>query len=203
MADRKRRHWTDEAVEAELRQLCQALGHFPSNSELRSMGRNDLAVQVSRRRGFVYWSVRVGTPRRESDSDTGWRGEDEAARSLQERGFTVTRRAGVTWPFDLLLEGVLRVDVKATRLHRYGHSLGWFYHIGKQPQSDLILLWQLDTGDFYAIPWYLCPRTNVTISQNGGKYAPFRNNILVIREMIAVRKEEERRMAPGLLDGSS
>lgn len=70
MADRKRRHWTDEAVEAELRLLCEALGHFPSSSELRSMGRNDLAVQVSRRRGFVYWSGRVGTPRRESVSMT-------------------------------------------------------------------------------------------------------------------------------------
>lgn len=202
MVERMRRHWTDEAVETEIRQICEALGHFPSSSELRTMERNDLAAQVSRRSGFIYWSERVGFKRRESDSDTGWRGEDDAARSLQEFGFSVTRRAGVTWPFDLLLDGVLRVDVKATRLHRYGHSLGWFYRIGKEPQSDLILLWQLDTGDFYAIPWYLCPRTNVTISQSGGKYARFLNNVLVIQEMAAVRKEEQRRMDSSILPAS-
>ena len=52
------------------------------------------------------------------------------------------------------------------------------------------MLWQLDTGDFYAIPWFVCPNTNVTISKTGGKYAWFRNNIEMIQSMARARQAE-------------
>jgi len=91
-------------------------------------------------------------------------------------------------------EGQLRVDVKAARHASYGADSGWFYRLGKVPQADLILLWQLDTGDFYALPWFVCPRTNITISTDGGKYAPYLNNLQIIREMLAAREAEKNRL---------
>lgn len=189
-----RRQWTDEELEDEARKIATALGHFPSCSELKEMGRNDLACLMGRRGGLIHWSEKIGIPRRHSDSDTGWEGEDAAAQCLGELGFDVARRGGVKWPFDLLVGGLLRVDVKAARMATYGYCRGWFYRIAKEPQSDLILLWQLDTQDFYPLPWFLCPRTNVTISRSGGKYMPFRNNDTVIRDMLALRQQEQQRM---------
>ena len=100
-------------------------------------------------------------------------------------------------PFDLLIDDVLRVDVKAARLCCYEHCRGWFYRIGKHVQSDLILLWQLDTVNFYVIPWFECPRTNVTISEGGGKYARFQNNTEIIRCMLSLRKQERQHLGCG------
>lgn len=194
MSTNGRRTWDDAKVAVELRHAADALGRFPSSTDLRAMGRNDLACQVSRRGGFIHWSERLGIKRRRSDSDTGWVGEAMAADRLQAFGFTVTWRKGVKWPFDLLIDGILRVDVKAARQRRYGHCQGWFYRIGKIPQADLVLLWQLDSGNFYAIPWFLCPRTSITISRDGGKYAEFRNNIDVIKEMRDMRQRERQRL---------
>lgn len=158
------------------------------------MGRLDLANQISKRGGFVAWSMKLGIPRVASDSDTGWEGEEAAASRLTELGFHVQLRCALKSPFDLLVDDLLRVDVKAARFKRHGYCQGWFYRIGKIPQSDVILLWQLDTGVFFAVPWFFCPHTNVTVSRTGGKYAAFRNNVSLLREMIDARRQERDRL---------
>jgi len=194
MSKNTRRRWTSSEFERELQEVAHSLGHFPSNSELRDMGRLDLANQITKRGGFVTWSQKLGIPRVASDCDTGWEGEENAMNHLTKLGFHVESRTTLKCPFDLLLNGVLRIDVKSARFNRYGNCQGWFYRIGKIPQSDVILFWQLDTGDFYAVPWFLCPHTNVTISQSGGKYTSFRNNTNLLREMIDARRQERNRL---------
>ena len=199
MASKHRSQWDDARFDSELRSVIEAVNHFPTNSELRAMGRLDLANQIARRGGFVSCAKVFGSERLKTASDTGWIGEEEATARLRYLGFTVELRDGVKCPFDLLVDRVLRVDVKSARLFRYQHSCGWFYRIGKHPQSDVILLWQLDTGEFYAIPWFVCPRTNVTISRDGGKYVAFRNNVTLIQDMVAIRKQELERLGTNML----
>lgn len=189
-----RKTWDDEQVEAEVRRIADGLGHFPSNTELVGMGRNDLSNQISRRGGFLHWAAKIGIDRQRSGSDTGWAGEAQVMSLLTELGFAVQRPMGVKCPFDILVNDLLRVDVKAARRAQYGACVGWFYRLGKVPQADLILLWQLDTGDFYALPWFICPRTNITISSNGGKYAAYHNNLDVIHEMLTAREAERDRL---------
>jgi hypothetical protein len=187
---RPRRRWTDEVFESEIRNVASALGRFPTVSELAAMKRRDLSSEITRRGGFTRCAQAFGLTRIESDSDTGWEGERAAAQRLTELGFQVAVPGAVKCPFDMLIDQVLRVDVKSARLCRYQHSVGWFYRIAKYPQADLILLWQLDEAGYYALPWYVCPRTNITISRDGGKYAAFRNNDRVIREMVELRRGE-------------
>lgn len=185
-----RQRWDDSRIEGELRGVAEAMGRFPSTSDLRDMGRLDLTNQVERHGGFLHWARKLGIERRVSDSDKGWKGEDAAADRLARAGLAVTRRTGVKCHYDLLIEEVLRIDVKSARLTQYQHCREWFYRIGKYTQADLILLWQLDTGEFYLIPWFVCPSSNVTIATNGGKYARFRNNIEIIRSMATARQKE-------------
>ena len=189
-----RRTWDDNQVDVEVRQIAKDLGHFPSRSELSDRGRNDLAMQIQRRGGFIHWAGRIGIGRLRSNSDTGWEGESQAAQRLADAGFSVARATGVKSPFDLLLNGLLRIDVKSARRATYGACSGWFYRLGKIPQSDVIFLWQLDTGDFYSLPWFICPRTNITISVTGGKYIAYRNNLQIIRDMLVAREAERDRL---------
>lgn len=194
-----RTRWTDAKLEEAIRGIASELGHFPSNAELSEMGRLDVANRITRSGGFRHWASLTGIPHVSSDSNTGWAGEDAAAHRLEALGFTVTAREGVKCPYDLLVDGVLRIDVKAASYQEYGRTKGWFFRIGKQPQADMIMLWQLDKGIFYAIPWYLCPFTNVTISRSGGKYVAFQDNVDVIRKMVFVRRREQEQMKPSVL----
>lgn len=182
--------WGEDAIESEMRMVCDALGWFPSSTELREMGRNDLACAISKSGGFLKWADRLGVPRRHSDSDTGWQGEREFDHVMAMHGHAVTKPEGVKSPYDRMIDGVLRVDVKAARYASFGPSRGWFYRIAKHPQADLITLYQLDTGDYYALPYWVCPTTNVMISRDGGKYAKYRNDIGLIRQMIKTRQNE-------------
>lgn len=183
--------WTDEKCEAELRRLCETMGHFPSANELRAAGHNALCCRITKTGGIIKWAERLGMHRAHSDSDLGWEGEIAFMRMLQARGFTCERSKAVKAPFDLLVEGVLRVDVKTARFASYGHSSGWFYRIGKLAQSDLVVLLKLDAGDFYALPWHVCTTSNMTITLTGKTYVRYLNNWGLIESMATTRTQEQ------------
>jgi hypothetical protein len=182
--------WTDEIISAELHAIAATLGHLPSAGELRDRGRNDLCCAITRSGGLIKWSERLNIPRLASDSDFGWQGEAESMSLLSAHGFNVSKPEGVKAPFDILVNDILRVDVKTANFATYGHSSGWFYRLGKIPQADLMFLYQADTGNFCAVPWHICPSSNVTISRGGGKYDWFINNWQLIESMVAVRTHE-------------
>lgn len=191
-----RKTWTEARIEGELRQVAASIGSFPSCQDLRYVGKNDLACQVSRNGGFLAWSERLGIPRRHSDSDTGWDGEIAVMEAMRARGLKVERQTAVKAPYDLLVNGSLRVDVKAARFATYKNGksgeacAGWFFRIGKQPQADIILFYKLDTGGIYPVPWWDCPTSNVTITPTGHRYAKYENNWSIIDRMLEMRTAE-------------
>jgi hypothetical protein len=190
-----RRTWSTAEVEAEATRLASTLGHFPTNSELRAIGRNDLAMQITRRGGFAEMAKRLGIDRIESASDLGWDGERAVCERLTARGFSVTGSRGVRSPYDLIVDGVVRVDVKTAARTTYRHNgdgsfSGWFYRIGKYVQSDVVILFQKDTGACYVLPWWVCNATNITLCGLGGIYAEYRNAFHIIDSMVASRAQE-------------
>lgn len=185
-----RKSWTEQMIATELSAIIASDRVMPSASRLRQLGRNDLAVKISRTGGFIAWAKRLGASREHSDSDTGWNGEVEFAKKLAVMGFSVTRMDAVKSPYDLRVNGCVRVDVKSAKYAEYGPCRGWFYRVGKEPQADIIALYQIDTKSVYFIPWSVCPVSNVTISRDGGKWSPFKDRYDILRELIAARSSE-------------
>jgi hypothetical protein len=190
---RARMKWDDETIADAIRGIAGKTGYFPSCGALRDMGRNDLACAISKSGGFTQWALRLGVPRKQSDSDFGWDGEMRVQGMFLSRLFACVRSSGVRAPYDLLVNGILRVDVKTANYAEYPPCRGWFYRVGKIPSSDIVFLYQMDTGDFYALPWWECPTTNVTIARNGGKYVNRKNNWPLLSEMVAARTVERDR----------
>ena len=124
-----RRMWTLDMVRSESEKIAKNLGHFPSSKELRVLGRNDLACQISRRGGFLKISDDIKIPRERSDSDTGWEGEFNVLKHLETLGFSCKTRKGTKCPFDMIVDDAVRVDVKSAPYCVYGYSKGWFYKI--------------------------------------------------------------------------
>lgn len=179
-----RMQWTSEIFDQELKKITDGLGRMPTNSELQQLGRCDLANQITKRGGFAKNAQSRGLSQVASDSSFGWEGEVEASRLMMASGFVVERSTAVRWPFDLLVNDCVRVDVKTAKYAEYGPSKGWFYRIGKSPQADVIFLLQSDTGSAYIMHWLDCPSSNITISRDGGKYARFKDNYNLIAKLV-------------------
>jgi len=171
--------------------IAKLIGKMPTVSYLKETSQNDLANQITRRGGFISWADRLGLKRDHSDSDTVWDGEKKVERILVSHGLQAERQSAVKWPFDILVNGILRIDVKSARYAEYGPCKGWFYRIGKVPQADLIALHQIDSGSTFYIPWFKVPSSNITISVGGGIYASYMNAIDVVKEMAAMRSMEK------------
>lgn len=190
----RERFWTDERIDTELRRVTGALGSFPSAAELRQLGMNDLCCAVTKAGGLIAWADRLGLARKHSDSDTGWDGERSVQALFTERNIECVRCHEVKSPYDLLAAGVLRIDVKSARYAAYKSdgctSAGWFFRLGKHVQADLVILYMLDEGTFYALPWWVCPSGNITVSVGGGKYAPYADDWPLIERMIRTRTNE-------------
>lgn len=177
-------------VMAEAKMVADGLGHFPSKDELDRLGRSNLSNQLTRRGGFVFWTAKCGYQRIISDSDYGWAGEKLVSEMLQNRGHNILIKEGVKSPYDLIVDDVLRIDVKTAKKMTYQHVTGWFYRIGKYVQSDVVILLQSDTKDIFILPWWECVTSNITLSITGGKYAKFKNRFDILNNMIVARKNE-------------
>lgn len=182
--------WNEAKVAQQILENYNATGRFPTCSFLKESGQNALSCEIVRTGGFLKWSERLGISRQHSDSDTGWSGEIDVAEILKQNGLESKRSENVKWPFDLLVEGVLRVDVKTAKYATYGHCSGWFFRIGKTPQADLIALYQSDDKSIHWIPWNMVPSTNVTITKTGKTYSCWKNNMELVRSMASSRKRE-------------
>jgi hypothetical protein len=187
--------WTAERIETELRGVAEALGSFPTTADLRATGRNDLSCAVTKAGGLIQWAERLGFDRKPSDSDFGWEGEKSFASLCTVQGLSVERSNGVKAPWDMTINGALRIDVKTARWHVYRVTGGWHFRVGKRPQADVVVLYQADRGDFYGVPWWACPTTNITLMESGGKYAPFKNNWDRIKAMLEIRQAEMAQQA--------
>jgi hypothetical protein len=194
-----RTKWTEAMIAERIMEIHRNIGKFPTNAYLKETGQSDLANQITKKGGFLAWADRLGLQREHSDTDTGWSGEIEVMELLKKDWSNVTRSIAVKAPFDLLINNVLRVDVKSARFAKYGPCSGWFYRIGKMPQADVIALYQLDTKEVYWIPWNRVPTSNITISKSGGMYALFRNNIDIVRRMLATREAEDKWVTENIL----
>ena len=190
-----RKTWTEAMISDRIMENYRITGLMPTNQYLKETGQCDLVGQISKKGGFLKWAERLGLAREHSDSDTGWDGEKRVQEILESAGFQVERCTAVKWPFDLLVNKVLRVDVKSANFACYGASKGWFYRMGKAPQADLIALHQLDTGKTYWIPWNIIPHSNVTISTDGGKWARYKESIWIVQSMLEPRQAEAEKLS--------
>lgn len=167
---------------------------MPSASELRQMGRNDLAVYIGRNGGFKFWSNEMGVNMKNSETLFGWSGEAFVKEKLEEIGY-IAEKCLTRCHYDLLVDSILRIDVKCANYAEYGPSQGWFYRLGKEITADIVICARMDLRDYYVFPWNHVPSTNLTISKTGKKHTNYYMANHIIQSMLEVRKLEKNRLS--------
>lgn len=145
--------WNDELIESELRSVVSAMGinRMPSMGEMSKFtGNYKLSNAISRYGGFHHWADKLNLNLKSSDSLHGWAYEDFVQSHLESLGYFVERMKTL-YPYDMLVNDTVKVDVKGSKKHmgKAGNS-GNFYSFNLAKNSatcDIFILCLIGAKD--------------------------------------------------------
>ncbi|MEJ8548433.1 hypothetical protein [Brevibacillus borstelensis] len=146
------RIWSEERVKDEILECMRILliDRMPTAQELVSIGRNDLHCKISKTKRYSGWAEELGILLKSCDTRTGQSYEAVVKDLLEQRGYQAERMS-TKYPYDLLVNGHLKVDVKVAKPHMLrGESRVHTFAIRKVKQTcDLYVLMALDEEDHF------------------------------------------------------
>lgn len=187
--------WTKDRLTKQLITLCAPLGRFPSQLECRDWGLSGFYAALNRNGGLRSWwekMEKLGFPHSFTDKEFGRNGEMAVKEILVKHGFNVIDHQSTSCHYDLLVDGVIRIDVKTTGGRVYNNQeKAWYFRIGKMPTVDIVALYKLDLGDVFFIPWFLASSSNMSLG-NESEYDAFKNNFGLLKSLSKTRQDEHR-----------
>ena len=174
--------WTDELIKEKILEAKEALSldRMPSRKECVQYFHNESLVNaISRRKKWYQLADELGLRVKESETYFGKSQETNAAEMLISRGFSV-RKMPQNFPYDLLVDDCVKVDVKAS--HLYHGSNGDFYTFNLEKSyatCDIYILFSLsDNGEnsVFVVPSKLVIAQNqISMGVSKSKYHKFKD----------------------------
>ena len=184
--------WTDELIKEKVNEVKHALSidRMPSRRECELHFHNTcLANAISRRPGgWRQLAIDMGLPVKESETYFGKQQESIAEEILISEGFSV-RRMSQNFPYDLLVDDCVKIDVKASHLY-HGQNGDFFTFNLEKPFAtcDIYLLFTL-TDENEIISAYVVPskfviaNNQISMGVMKSKYHRFENRLDYISKM--------------------
>lgn len=138
----KVRKWDDFFIEKEIKQVIEILSinRMPTVKEARDIVGDSLVNAITKNGGFKFWAEKLNLEMKDSETKTGHQFEDLIESILKEKGIEV-KKMTTLHPFDLLANGVVKIDVKTAKAYEY--KGGRFHTIGLNKEYA--------TCDFYVV----------------------------------------------------
>ena len=176
------KRWTDSAIRDGILEVIQhyELDRMPSRSEVKAYYQDErLANAVSKRAGGWYGlAEELGLSVKDSATYFGKRHERIVAEKLVAHGYEV-RQMPQNFPYDLLVDDAVKVDVKVSHLHRGAHGGFYTFSLDKPYTTcDLFVLLTLGAQNeiqhAYVVPSVFVPlHTQITMGEHKSKYDRF------------------------------
>lgn len=177
------KRWDEKEIEDRIMQIVNDMGMktFPTLTEMTEYyGNQGLRNKVSKTGGSFVWSKKLGLPMKQSETCFGRKYELYAIKDIYEHTSRMrSEKMSTNHPYDLLVEGCVKVDVKAS--HPVGHLLNgnrYSFNIEKRyPTCDIFLLYGLGPDNqilkTFIIPsFFVCGTTQIMLGQtrNGMRF---------------------------------
>lgn len=147
--------WTDERISEGVMRIASTFEpeRMPSNREvIEHEGNYSLACAIQKHGGYSYWASRLGLEQKYSDTKLGIEGEEYISQLLRQRGHKV-ETTSVRFPYDLLVDGCIKVDVKTANESDVRGCRIHSYRLAKKKQTcDFYIFCEADTGRVYVVP---------------------------------------------------
>lgn len=173
--------WTTEAIKERVLEVVKncELDRMPSQKEVETYYKDCcLTNAISKRMGWYKLADELGLSIKESDTYFGKKHEQLLAEKLMSEGYEVIRMAQ-NFPYDLLVNNAVKIDVKASRLYRGQQGNFYSFNLEKPfTTCDLLVLLTINDDstikNYYIIPSSLVYRnTQISIGEIKSKYDSF------------------------------
>lgn len=175
--------WTDDLIKEKVLEVKNALGldRMPSRKECSAYFHNEaLSNAITRRYTWYELAGKLGLKVKESETYFGKNQESLACERLTALGYSV-RRMSQNFPYDLLVNDCVKIDVKAS--HLYHGKFGNFYSFNLEKPfatCDIYLLFTLDesnaeTGTFIVPSKFVIANNQISMGEKSSRYHRFRD----------------------------
>ena len=144
------RKWSEDEVKKEIMNIVETLDlkHFPTKSQIINFyGNNSLANKISRSGGSRYYADLLKLEIVNCESEFGNFFEELAIDEILENTGFSSLHTNVRYPYDLLTNGNIKVDVKASKKVK-NKNANFPYHSfnleKREPTCDIFVFYCLD-----------------------------------------------------------
>lgn len=144
------RKWSEDEVRKEIMNIVETLNlkHFPTKSQIINFyGNNSLANKISRSGGSRYYADLLKLEIVNCESEFGNFFEELAIDEILENTGFSSLHTNVRYPYDLLTNGNIKVDVKASKKVK-NKNANFPYHSfnleKREPTCDIFVFYCLD-----------------------------------------------------------
>jgi len=174
--------WSLEKIKAAVIEVMSAyeLDRMPSRKECSNYYHNEsLANAISRRMGWYELAAEMGLSIKDSETYFGKSQESIARETLVSFGYEV-KQMPQNYPFDLLVNGSIKVDVKVSRLYKGPQGNFYTFNLEKPfCTCDIYLLYTIDEYQNqtpYIIPSkFVATNTQISMGEKRSIYHKYLN----------------------------
>lgn len=169
--------WNEELIENTINDVIDKakIRTFPTHKQMDEItGSMALTNAVSRHGGTRYWAERLGLDIKPSESKLGEEYELKCMEQIKHFGYRCEKMP-VRYPYDLLVENNIKVDVKCGNL--YKGAAGEYYTFNlekKKPTCDIFVCYCIDGNEIkrvMVIPsCELSGKTQLSVGKNKSMY---------------------------------
>lgn len=173
---KKRQNWTDEETEEQIREAMRVLviDRMPTSTELREIGMSSLDNRITRSYSYTGWAKKLGLKTKRTTTSMGDEYESLVKMILEDMGYEVEGTSN-GFPYDLLVDNSVKIDVKATSVHYHfgGSRCHTFSLSKKQPTCDIYVLIALDEEKDIERTLIIPSHLNLPVTLNIGRESKY------------------------------
>lgn len=192
--------YTEEDVAQKIMELANTFDpvRMPSRKEIEEYyGNTSLTNKIARSGGHYHWAKKLGLKTKNSDTKLGIYAESVVAEVLVNANHDVQKTA-LKFPYDLLVDGCVKIDVKAANISYVHGSKVRAYRLAKKQQTcDLYILCEVNdsgkVGDMYVVPSSMVSgQVQVEMGTASTIYEKYKNRFDLIDKMVGFYKSIEQ-----------
>jgi len=153
--------WDENSIKNKIIEVMRVLdlNRMPSSRETIAVtGNYSLGDAIMKHGGFYFWANKLNVKSKNCETSLGRLYEEKSMKVLEDMGYTI-QRMKVGYPFDLLINNKIKIDVKTSRPHMCNGSRVHMIGINKKyAVCDLYLVYALDELDnierIFIVPGY-------------------------------------------------
>lgn len=196
-----RKYWTRELVKEEIKRVMDfyQIDRMPSLAECDEFtGNASLTNRITREGGFYKIAEEMGLEVKQSETGLGYQFEIFAAEMIREMfDDTTVEMTPTRFPYDLLVDGRVKVDVKTARRSKVRDSDVYSFGLAKkQPTCDLYIAFCITDDKVvekaYVIPAHVMTgKSQLCLGIKASKYDIYLDRFDLIKKMSEMMKSLE------------